>query len=123
MVLFTGFAIPISIIAMGEFGVLGMALAAFLAYQWIRVAGLGEGTPVEEAVEMLRPSVPGKAPKSSGNASFDAYREDMIDRLEKEQDHFETFLTRLRAAKDKTEFDQFMEDRAKVARAKTGEQS
>ena len=36
-------------------------------------------------------------------------------RLEEEQDQFESFLERLRAAKDKAEFDQFMEDRVKKA--------
>ena len=33
-------------------------------------------------------------------------------RLEEEQDNFHDFLKRLRDAKDKAEFDQFMEDRA-----------
>ncbi|UYV38857.1 DUF2852 domain-containing protein [Rhodobacteraceae bacterium D3-12] len=49
---------------------------------------------------------------SSGNTAFDAYKEDTLRRLEDEQDQFEAFLQRLREAKDKTEFDQFMEDRA-----------
>ncbi len=34
-----------------------------------------------------------------------------------EQEQFEAFLERLRAAKDKSEFDQFMDDRADAARA------
>jgi hypothetical protein len=34
-------------------------------------------------------------------------------RLEDEQHNFEAFLERLRAAKDKSEFDQFMDDQAK----------
>ncbi|MBT8411351.1 MAG: DUF2852 domain-containing protein [Octadecabacter sp.] len=50
---------------------------------------------------------------SSGNSAFDAYREDTLRRLEDEQHKFEEFLKRLRDAKDKAEFDQFMEDRAK----------
>jgi hypothetical protein len=52
------------------------------------------------------------AMKSSGNSAFDAYKADTLRRLEEEQDRFETFLQRLRDAKDKAEFDQFMEDRA-----------
>lgn len=54
--------------------------------------------------------------KSSGNANFDAYRKELLNRLELEQENFDGFLARLREAKDKAEFDQFMEDRAKAAR-------
>ena len=49
---------------------------------------------------------------SSGNLAFDAYRDDTIKRLEDEQRAFQGFLQRLREAKDKTEFDQFMDERA-----------
>jgi hypothetical protein len=52
---------------------------------------------------------------SSGNAAFDAYKSDMLRRLEEEQSAFEAFLQRLRDAKDKSEFDAFMEDRARSA--------
>ena len=51
--------------------------------------------------------------KSSGNSAFDAYKSETLRRLEEEQDNFEAFLKRLRDAKDKAEFDQFMDDRAK----------
>ena len=117
IILFTGFAIPVSIVAIVHFWPAGIALAAFFAYQWVNIAGMSPGTPVNDAVEMLRPSVPEAAPKSSGNASFDAYRDDLLTRLESEQTNFETFLSRLREAKDKTEFDDFMEARAKAARS------
>ncbi|MGL5010566.1 MAG: DUF2852 domain-containing protein [Paracoccaceae bacterium] len=56
---------------------------------------------------------------SSGNTAFDTYKDDMLRRLEEEQVAFEAFLQRLRAAKDKSEFDAFMEDRARSA--KTGD--
>lgn len=49
---------------------------------------------------------------SSGNAAFDAYKADTLKRLEEEQSNFEDFLKRLRDAKDKAEFDDFMNDRA-----------
>jgi len=52
------------------------------------------------------------AMSSSGNSAFDAYKADTLKRLEDEQHNFEEFLKRLRDAKDKAEFDQFMEDRA-----------
>ena len=52
---------------------------------------------------------------TSGNSAFDAYKADTLRRLEEEQTNFESFLTRLRDAKDKAEFDQFMEDRTTKA--------
>lgn len=51
--------------------------------------------------------------KTSGNSAFDAYKTDTLRRLEDEQDAFEAFLQRLREAKDKAEFDDFMDDRAR----------
>lgn len=48
---------------------------------------------------------------SSGNAAFDEYRAETLRRLEEEQKEFRDFLDRLRKAKDKAEFDQFMDER------------
>jgi hypothetical protein len=48
---------------------------------------------------------------SSGNHAFDEYRNETLRRLEDEQREFKDFLERLRFAKDKTEFDQFMAER------------
>ena len=53
----------------------------------------------------------GWAGPSSGNRAFDEYRSDTLKRLEEEQNEFREFLHRLRMAKDKAEFDQFMADR------------
>src|SRR5215216_8040146 len=50
-------------------------------------------------------------PPSSGNRAFDEYRTETLQRLEEEQREFRDFLDRLRFAKDKTEFDQFMAER------------
>ena len=55
--------------------------------------------------------------QSSGNMAFDNYKADTLRRLEEEQHSFEAFLQRLREAKDKAEFDAFMEDRARAASA------
>ena len=57
------------------------------------------------------------AGRSSGNSAFDAYRAETLRRLEEEQDAFQAFLQRLREAKDKAEFDQFMDERARIARS------
>ena len=48
---------------------------------------------------------------SSGNRAFDEYRAETLKRLEEEQREFREFLDRLRMAKDKSEFDQFMAER------------
>ena len=61
------------------------------------------------------------AMRSSGNSAFDAYKAETLRRLEEEQENFEAFLKRLRDAKDKAEFDQFMDDRARKARAEDAE--
>jgi hypothetical protein len=49
--------------------------------------------------------------QSSGNRAFDDYRAETLRRLEEEQREFREFLDRLRQAKDKAEFDQFMAER------------
>lgn len=49
----------------------------------------------------------------TGNAAFDAYREETLKRLEDEHREFMDFLQRLREARDKAEFDQFMDERRK----------
>ena len=53
----------------------------------------------------------GWAGPSSGNRAFDEYRSETLQRLEEEQREFREFLQRLRMAKDKAEFDQFMAER------------
>jgi hypothetical protein len=53
----------------------------------------------------------GPSPSSSGNRAFDDYRADTLRRLEEEQREFKEFLQRLRFAKDRAEFDQFMAER------------
>jgi len=50
-------------------------------------------------------------PTTSGNRAFDEYRSETLKRLEEEQREFKDFLARLRFAKDRAEFDQFMADR------------
>jgi len=49
----------------------------------------------------------------SGNRAFDEYRAETLRRLEEEQREFKEFLDRLRHAKDKAEFDQFMAERGR----------
>ena len=66
-----------------------------------------------DKMERMRSRMEGRgfyAP-SSGNRAFDEYRMETLRRLEEEQTEFKDFLDRLRHAKDKAEFDQFMAER------------
>ncbi len=49
--------------------------------------------------------------RSSGNRAFDEYRAETLRRLEEEEKEFREFLDRLRFAKDKAEFDEFLANR------------
>jgi Protein of unknown function (DUF2852) len=68
----------------------------------------------ERAARWCGPSGPNQtwayrtAGPSSGNRAFDEYRTETLRRLEEEERQFKEFLDRLRHAKDKAEFDQFM---------------
>ncbi len=48
---------------------------------------------------------------SSGNVAFDEYREETLRKLDEEQREFREYLDKLRSAKDRAEFDQFMTER------------
>lgn len=64
---------------------------------------------------MIGCSKRGYAPRAftatTGNSAFDAYRQETLKRLEDEHREFLDFLQKLREAKDKSEFDQFMDQR------------
>jgi Protein of unknown function (DUF2852) len=74
---------------------------------------------MQEKMDRLRTKMDGArsggnwwgTPPSSGNRAFDDYRSETLRRLEDEQREFKEFLERLRFAKDRAEFDQFMSDR------------
>ena len=111
LIFFAGFAISVSIVAIEEFWPAGIALAAYFAYQWGRIPSISGGHDAPSLAN-LRPQMPRQRAEATGNASFDAYRAELLERLEKEQADFETFLERLRDARDKKEFERFMDDRA-----------
>ncbi len=52
-----------------------------------------------------------RAHRTTGNAAFDEYRAETMRRLEDEQEAFVSFLDKLRKAKDRAEFEQFMAER------------
>ncbi|MFY0612496.1 MAG: DUF2852 domain-containing protein [Hyphomicrobiaceae bacterium] len=61
--------------------------------------------------KMERWGMQAKAYQPTGNHAFDEYRDETLKRLEEEAEQFQTFLDRLRMAKDKSEFEQFMAER------------
>jgi hypothetical protein len=69
--------------------------------------GLGFGPRSERTDQLPSQSWWTRQP-TSGNLTFDEYRAETLRRLEQEQRDFQDFLGRLRMAKDKAEFDQFM---------------
>ncbi len=91
----------------------GLALVIYMTYanKWSKSMFKGKFCASRREGGMGRHA----AWRSSGNSAFDAYKADTLRRLEDEQGAFESFLQRLRDAKDKQEFDSFMEDRAKGA--------
>jgi Protein of unknown function (DUF2852) len=116
--------IGLMVLASIVFWPLGLGLLAFLL--WSGRMGCGarhrgwsredRQARMERKIARLRerfgdwgPREAGLAP--SGNRAFDAYRQDTLKRLEEEANDFHSYLDRLRMAKDKAEFDQFMTDR------------
>jgi Protein of unknown function (DUF2852) len=65
----------------------------------------------QETADRFRDPAAWWGPRSSGNHAFDEYRTETLRRLEEEQREFREFLERLRFAKDRAEFDQFMAER------------
>ena len=98
---------------------IGLALLFFTL--WSRKMGCGPDRFANKMERMqwkmdrMRSRMDGRGfgfgPPSSGNRAFDEYRSETLRRLEDEQQEFKDFLNRLRHARDKAEFDQFMNDR------------
>ena len=103
---FTAFAVVATAMGFTFFPPAGAILAAVFLWKGFGEMRRSDATPVAGDAG-LRPS---------GNAAFDAYRDRTLERLKDEQHEFEGFLDRLRQAKDKSEFDRFLEDREKAGR-------
>lgn len=95
---------------------IGLAILFFMigsgrmGRRWVRRYGMGPGGSAPNGDggwgRWCRDEQP-----SSGNAAFDEYRLETLRRLEEEQKDFAAFLERLRFAKDRAEFEQFMSER------------
>ena len=94
---------------------IGLAILAYMIWSKRMFTGNGtKSTAVRSWSQSRHPAF-----RSSGNTAFDAYKAETLRRLEEEQDAFQEFLNRLREAKDKSEFDQFMADRERRASSET----
>ncbi|MCB9947406.1 MAG: DUF2852 domain-containing protein [Rhodospirillaceae bacterium] len=124
--------IAVMILGFVVFWPIGLALLAYLIWSGRMGCGRHRGPgrwhfePADGDAEIRRHRrdtwFRGRRMRSSGNVAFDEYREETLRRLEDEQQEFKDFLERLRHAKDKSEFDQFMADRRRrPAQPDTGE--
>jgi hypothetical protein len=98
----------------------GLAVLAYMVWS----GRMGHGHWQEKMVHMQEKAsrwCSGHRYPSSGNSAFDEYREETLRRLEDEQKEFREFLERLRHAKDKSEFDQFMADRRRPPQGPTAQ--
>lgn len=102
------------VIAFIVFWPVGLAVLAYMIW--------GKGMFGKSCAARGRNSMQMVGFRSSGNMAFDAYKAETLKRLEDEQEAFSSFLDRLREAKDKTEFDAFMQERAR-ARAEDSRRS
>ncbi len=68
-------------------------------------------TRMQEKMARWGGAAPARGFAPTGNRAFDEYRDSMLQRLEDEAKEFQDFLARLRMARDKAEFDQYMADR------------
>lgn len=74
------------------------------------------GGPVDDLVDDMVNRLkgifkPAAMTGSTGNAAFDEYRAETLRRLEEERREFEEYLSRLRQARDREEFEKFMAER------------
>lgn len=119
VLLFAGFSISVTAMAFAAFWPGGVGLALAFAWGWNTLLHARDlrarraGRDMKRRASGLAPEPETfHRPAPTGNASFDSYRDEMLHRLEEEQEAFEGFLARLRAARDQGEFDSFMDDRA-----------
>ena len=99
-----------TLLAFWVFPPAGLAVLGYLAWTG-RLAAMRREAPGTWS-NMRNTVSRGFAPRS-GNQAFDNYRAETLRRLEEEQAEFVEYLERLRQARDKAEFDQFMADRGR----------
>jgi hypothetical protein len=80
----------------------------FLAIGYVLWGGSIDGL-VDDAVAEVKSRMSAKpAVKTTGNATFDAYKAETLKRLEDEEAAFAAYVQKLREAHDREEFDRFL---------------
>jgi len=64
-----------------------------------------------QRAQTMSTEAPQRQTPANGNAAFDTYRAETVQRLDEERARFGEFLERLRKAKDKEAFDSYMAER------------
>ena len=100
--------ITLMIVSFIVFWPLGLAILFYMMWSGRMGCGKRNGSNREKFAAWQNYTGP---MRSTGNKAFDDYRADTLRRLEEEAEEFRAFLERLRAAKDKAEFDDFMSER------------
>ena len=104
--------IALTILAFVFWWPLGLAILAYTIWSGrMRCCGFDVGSWHGAAYRVNDAREGSTTPRASGNRVFDDYRAATLRRLEEEQREFQNVLARLRLAKDKAEFDQFMAER------------
>ncbi len=99
----------------------GLAVLVYILWSGrMRCCQFGFGRWNERTPEMGQVQDWLRQPRTSGNTAFDEYRAETLRRLEEEHRAFQEYLERLRRARDRAEFDQFMAERG--ARPESGSQ-
>lgn len=119
--------IAVMVVGFILFWPVGLAILAYLIWSGRMACGRnGDMTRWQQRMsekwerKMGKWGMQAKAYQPTGNRAFDEYRDETLRRLEEEAREFRDFLERLRLAKDRAEFEQFMADRGK--RAPSGSQ-
>lgn len=120
--------IAVMVLAFVLFWPIGLAILAYLIWSgrmscgWHGRSGRWQSR-FADGVERVKSRVEDemRGYSSSGNRAFDDYRTATLKRLEDEEREFHAFLSKLRQAKDKAEFDQFMSERRERPQSSGGD--
>ena len=104
--------IALAILGLVVWWPLGLAVLAYILWSGrMRCCGFGFGRWNDRAHHIGQAQNGLRRPRASGNRAFDDYRAETLRRLEEDHRAFQEYLDRLRMARDRAEFDQFMAER------------
>ena len=113
--------IAVAVLAFCVWWPLGLATLAFAIGSGRMACGMRGRVGRWHNIEAGRGWRWGGEEPAGGNRAFAEYRAETLRRLEEEERAFRDFLDRLRMARDKAEFDQFMAERRGAGMPGTGQ--